>query len=41
MSKTIQFANLLQTVERTFRHEAENRKLTFETELDSRISAAV
>ncbi len=37
----IQLADLLQTVERNFRHEVENRQLTFETSLDSNLHRSI
>jgi len=35
------FTNLLEMVSRTFRHEAENRKLTFDIELDPRLGRSI
>jgi signal transduction histidine kinase/HAMP domain-containing protein len=37
-AEEIQLGHLLETVERTFRHEAENRHLTFDLFLDSKLS---
>jgi HAMP domain-containing protein/CheY-like chemotaxis protein/signal transduction histidine kinase len=37
----VKFANLLETVERTFRHEADNRKLAFEVHLDPRLGPSI
>jgi HAMP domain-containing protein/CheY-like chemotaxis protein len=35
------FSNLLETVARPFRHEAENRKLTFDTQIDPRLDRSM
>ena len=38
-AEDITFASLLDIVERTFRHEAENRKLSFEVDVDPRLDS--
>jgi CheY-like chemotaxis protein/HAMP domain-containing protein/GAF domain-containing protein len=40
-AEEIPFANLLDTVGRTFRHEAENRKLAFDLQLDPSLPAGI
>jgi HAMP domain-containing protein/CheY-like chemotaxis protein len=40
-AEEVPFAKLLDTVERTFRHEAENRKLAFDIHLDPRLSRGI
>jgi HAMP domain-containing protein/signal transduction histidine kinase len=37
-AEEVQLASMLETVERTFRHEAENRQLSFDIHLDPRLS---
>jgi HAMP domain-containing protein/CheY-like chemotaxis protein/signal transduction histidine kinase len=40
-AEKIEFANLLETVGRTFRHEAENRQLTFDVALDPHMDSSI
>jgi CheY-like chemotaxis protein len=40
-AEEIQFSKLLDTVERTFRHEADNRQLGFDIHLDSHLSRGI
>ena len=40
-AEEILVANLLDTVGRPFRHEADNRKLSFEIELDPRLGRSI
>jgi HAMP domain-containing protein/CheY-like chemotaxis protein/signal transduction histidine kinase len=40
-AEEIQFTNLLETVGRTFRHEAENRQLTFDIDLDPKLGRGI